>query len=78
MLAIWLWDDPIFYTTWVPENIQAPARQAPQTLADMFDAGCLTQEHLRALVEDDEVAVYCLVDTPADTPDGPPERRLFP
>lgn len=90
-LAIWLWDGPVFYTAWIPVDAPAPAptRQAPQILADMLDAGCLTQDHLRALAQGDRVTVNCAVDAPAaannptnsptDNPtDNPREPRLFP
>lgn len=73
-MAVWLWDGPFFSTTLAPATAPATNGGAPRDLGDLLDAGCLTQDDLRALLEDGEVSVNCF----ADAPGGAPERRLFP
>lgn len=77
-LAIWLWDGPVVTTVWVPEVSSAPAQQAPRSLAEMFDQGCLTQDHLRAMAEGRAVQVTCPPPGPVLLRDLPPEQRPFP
>lgn len=65
VLAAFLWDGPIFASraalspatpVVAPEPAPAPV---PQTVADLMDAGCLTQENLRAMVEGRTIYVSC-------------------
>lgn len=63
VLAAFLWDGPIFAgrAELSPATaIAAPApAPMPQTMADLMDAGCLTQENLRAMVEGRTIYVAC-------------------
>lgn len=77
-LAVWLWDGPIFYTTWVPEISPPAVQHPPRSLAEMLDAGCLTQDHLRAMAEGRAVQVNCPPPGPVLLRDLPPEQRPFP
>ncbi len=80
-LAVWLWDEPIFAARQAPAA-SAPAElttPTPQTMADLFEAGCITAEHLQAMREGRSADVLCYFDTPAPaTPNAPPQDRLFP
>lgn len=74
-LAIWLWDGPIIDQQ-AEETAPLSVAVPPRTLGEMFDAGCLTQDDLRAMIEGNPISISdsCLV----NVSDGPPERRLFP
>ncbi|UWQ94992.1 hypothetical protein K3728_15040 [Rhodobacteraceae bacterium M385] len=65
VLAAFLWDGPIFAggdavspATPTVAPVLAPAPM-PRTVADLMDAGCLTQENLRAMVEGRAIYVSC-------------------
>ncbi|WP_341862434.1 hypothetical protein [Gymnodinialimonas sp. 57CJ19] len=70
-LAAFLWDGPIFaggdaVSAATPMVAPGPARApapvpvpVPRTVADLVDAGCLTQENLRAMVEGRTIYVAC-------------------
>ncbi|QXT39210.1 hypothetical protein [Gymnodinialimonas ceratoperidinii] len=69
-LALLLWDGPIWRappstlsTSQSPEPVAAAADPRPRTLADFVDAGCLTQDHLRALVEGRRISIACPTET---------------
>ncbi len=88
-LAIWLWDGPIFITILQPISDPVTASieiqnvdRSPPTVADLLDAGCLTQEHLQAMREGRTMNVTCVVPQPVQPlvllRDLPPEQRPFP
>jgi hypothetical protein len=70
-LAWLMWDGPSWRAAPAPLSVAplsaapgpvAPAAvgdRRPRTLADYVDAGCLTQDHLRALVEGRRIGVAC-------------------
>lgn len=75
-LAAWLWDGPPPIAS-IDTVASGPQ---PRTLADLLDAGCLTQEHLQAMREGRQLRVDCPVAAPEPVllRDLPPEQRPFP
>lgn len=71
LLAMWLWDGPIFSAVSAPVAVTLPE---VRTLGNLLDAGCLTQAHLQALRDGQALQINC----PIIQPDGPPTDRLFP
>ncbi len=72
-LAIWLWNGPV-----VMDVSHVDRMTQPRSLADLLDAGCLTQEHLQAMREGRSLAVDCPVPEPVLLRDLPPNQRPFP